>query len=76
MLPSRPRNDPKLLCVLKTVSVHPQKLDLEIFELQKFLPGSQNRREWLPELYDMRTFRFEVPRVVHRKDLVSQSPVI
>ncbi len=36
-----------LQCVLKTVTVHPQKLDLEIFELQEFLPGSQNRKEWL-----------------------------
>jgi|BogFormECP03_OM2_1039629.scaffolds.fasta_scaffold04007_2 hypothetical protein len=36
-----------LQCVLMTVTVHPQKLDLEIFELQEFLPGSQNRKEWL-----------------------------
>ena len=36
--------------VLKSVTVHPQKLDLEIFELQEFLLGSQNRKEWLPGL--------------------------
>jgi hypothetical protein len=29
------------------VTVYPQKLDLEILELQEFLPGSQNRKEWL-----------------------------
>jgi chromosome segregation ATPase len=51
-----------LQCVLRSVTVHPQKLDLEIFELQEFLCGSQNRKEWLPELYDLRTLRFEVPR--------------
>jgi hypothetical protein len=28
-------------------AIQPQKLDLEIFELQEFLPGSQNRKEWL-----------------------------
>jgi hypothetical protein len=33
--------------VLKTVTVHPTKLDLEIFELEEFRPGSQNREEWL-----------------------------
>ena len=37
-----------LQCVVKSVTVHPQKLDLEIFELQEFLPGSQNRKAWLP----------------------------
>jgi chromosome segregation ATPase len=36
-----------LQCVVKSVTVHPQKLDLEIFELQEFLPGSQHRKEWL-----------------------------
>jgi chromosome segregation ATPase len=45
-----PEQSEALQCVLKTVTVHPQKLDLEIFELQEFLPGSQNRKEWLPEL--------------------------
>jgi len=39
-----------LQCVLKSVAVHPHKLDLEIFELEEFLPGSQNRKEWLPGL--------------------------
>jgi site-specific DNA recombinase len=39
-----------LQCVLKSVTVHPQKLDLEIFELEEFLPGSQNRKDWLPGL--------------------------
>ncbi len=45
-----PERSEALQCVLKTVTVHPQKLDLEIFELQEFLPGSQNRKEWLPGL--------------------------
>jgi hypothetical protein len=36
-----------LQCVLKRVIVHPQKLALEVFELEEFLPGSQNRNVWL-----------------------------
>ena len=39
-----------LQCVLKSVTVHPHKLDLEVFELEEFLPGSQNRKNWLPGL--------------------------
>jgi hypothetical protein len=39
-----------LQCVLKGVTVHPQKLALEIFELEEFHPSSQNRKEWLPGL--------------------------
>ncbi|MGH9732627.1 MAG: hypothetical protein ACRD4A_13085 [Candidatus Acidiferrales bacterium] len=39
-----------LQCVLKNVVVYPQKLALEVFELGEFLPGSQNRKEWLPGL--------------------------
>jgi site-specific DNA recombinase len=45
-----PEQSEALQCVLKSVTVHPQKLDLEIFELDEFLPGSQNRKEWLPGL--------------------------
>lgn len=30
--------------------VHLQKLTLEVFELEEFHPGSQNREEWLPGL--------------------------
>jgi len=45
-----PEQSEALQCVLKSVIVHPQKLDLEIFELEEFLPGSQNRKEWLPGL--------------------------
>ena len=37
-----------LQCVLKSVVVHPQKLALEVFELDEFIPGSQNRKVWLP----------------------------
>lgn len=37
-----------LQCVLKNVIVHPRKLGLEVFELEEFLPGSQNRKGWLP----------------------------
>jgi len=37
------------------VTVYPQKLDLEIFEMQEFLPGSQNRKEWLALEDDFRT---------------------
>jgi site-specific DNA recombinase len=45
-----PEQTEALQCVLKSVTVHPQKLELEIFELEEFLPGSQNRKEWLPGL--------------------------
>jgi site-specific DNA recombinase len=45
-----PEQSEALQCVLKSVTVYPQKLDLEVFELQEFLPGSQNRKEWLPGL--------------------------
>ena len=45
-----PEQTDALQCVLKSVTVHPHKLDLEIFELEEFLPGSQNRKEWLPGL--------------------------
>jgi site-specific DNA recombinase len=39
-----------LQCVLKGVTVHPEKLSLEIFELEEFCPSSQKRKEWLPGL--------------------------
>ena len=45
-----PEQSEALQCVLKEVTVHPQKLQLEIFELEEFHPGSQNRKEWLPGL--------------------------
>jgi site-specific DNA recombinase len=45
-----PEQSEALQCVLKSVTVHPEKLDLEIFELEEFPPGSQNRKEWLPGL--------------------------
>lgn len=53
-----PEQSEALQCVLKSVTVHPQKLDLEIFELQEFLPGSQNRKEWLALEDDFRTLGF------------------
>jgi hypothetical protein len=42
-------------CVLKSVMVYPQELDLGIFELQEFSPPSQNRKEWLALEDDFRT---------------------
>ena len=45
-----------LQCVLKRVTVHPEKLDMEIFELEEFHPGSQHRSDWLPSLDAFRTF--------------------
>jgi len=45
-----PEQSEALQCVLKGVTVHPQKLALEIFELEEFRPSSQNRKEWLPGL--------------------------
>jgi hypothetical protein len=59
----------KLLVVLL---FHQQELDLEIFELHEFLPGSQNCKKWLPSLYDLRTLRFEFP-ASFRKQKSSQS---
>lgn len=37
-----------LQCVLKSVTVHPGKLDLEVFALEDFSPSSQKRSGWLP----------------------------
>jgi chromosome segregation ATPase len=37
-----------LQCVLKGVTVRPDSLALEIFDLGEFSPSSQNRKEWLP----------------------------
>lgn len=37
-----------LQCVLQDVTVHPDKLVLNIFELPEFSPGSKKRTEWLP----------------------------
>ncbi len=37
-----------LQSVLKAVTVYPNKLDLEIFELEEFCPGSQKREDRLP----------------------------
>ena len=45
-----PEQTEALQCVLEGVTVHPQKLALEIFELEEFHPSSQNRKEWLPGL--------------------------
>ena len=45
-----PEQSEALQCVLKGVTVHPQKLALEVFELEEFRPGSQNCKEWLPGL--------------------------
>jgi predicted nuclease with TOPRIM domain len=44
-----PDQSEALQCVLKGVTVHAQKLGLEVFELKEF-PSSQNRKEWLPGL--------------------------
>ncbi len=45
-----PEQAEALQCVLKGVTIHPQKLALEIFELEEFHPSSQNRKNWLPGL--------------------------
>lgn len=45
-----PEQSEALQCVVKGVTVYPQKLDLEIFEIEEFRPSSQNRKEWLPGL--------------------------
>jgi site-specific DNA recombinase len=45
-----PERSEALQCVLKGVTVHPGKLDLEIFELEEFRPSSQKRKDWLPGL--------------------------
>ncbi len=43
-----PEQSEALQCALKGVTVRPQKLDLEIFELEEFRPSSQKRKDWLP----------------------------
>ena len=45
-----PEQSEALQCVLKGVTVHAQKLGLEVFELEELHPSSQNRKEWLPGL--------------------------
>ena len=35
-----------------------------------------DREDGLPELYDLRSFRFEVRRIAHRQNPASQSQVI
>ena len=45
-----PEQSEALQCVLKGVAVSPQKLTLEIFELEEFQLSSQNRKNWLPGL--------------------------
>ncbi len=42
-----PEQSEALQCVLERVTVHPRKLDLEIFELAEFQSGSQKRKDWL-----------------------------
>jgi hypothetical protein len=51
-----PEQSEALQCVLKEVTVHPQKIALEIFELDEFQLGSQNRKDWLAQGDDFRTF--------------------
>ena len=43
-----PEQSEALQCVLKQVVIDPHKISLEIFELEEFGLGSQNRKEWLP----------------------------
>ena len=50
-----PEQTEALQCVLKGVTVHPQKLAMEIFKLQGFRPSSQNLKEWLALAGDSRT---------------------
>jgi hypothetical protein len=45
-----PEQSEALQYVLKSLTIHPQKLALEIFKLEEFHPSSQNRKEWLPGL--------------------------
>ena len=46
---------------------------MEIFELEEFRPGSQNRSDWLPEPYDLRTIRFVFARTFPTKRLAALS---
>jgi site-specific DNA recombinase len=45
---TQPEQSEALQCVLKRVTVYPQKLSLEVFEMEEFLPSSQKRKGWLP----------------------------
>src|SRR5215469_2583454 len=47
-----PEQSEALQCVLKSVTAHPHKLDLEVLELEEFLPGSQDRMNWHREPND------------------------
>ena len=37
-----------LQCMLKQITVFPEKLVLDVYELADFARGSQNRASWLP----------------------------
>jgi hypothetical protein len=37
-----------LRCLVRDIVVHPDKLLLNIFELAELIPGSQKRKDWLP----------------------------
>jgi hypothetical protein len=58
---TRPGQSEALHCILKGVTIHPQKLDLEFFERQEFCSGSQNRKEWLPFVNAYRTLCIAPP---------------
>ena len=45
-----------LQCILKEITMHPDKIVLEIFDLPEFNPGSKNRTTMLPLLDYYRTF--------------------
>ena len=54
-----------LQCVLKRVTVHPSRLDVEIFELEEFQLGSQKRTDWLPGMDSNHDSRLQRPLSYH-----------
>ena len=56
-----PEQSEGLQCLLKQVVVHPQKISLEIFELEGLAIGSQNRKKWLRGLDSNQDSRLQRP---------------
>lgn len=53
--------------MLKQITVYPEKLVLDFYELADFSRGSKNRENWLPALDSLRTLRFVLPRVATQR---------
>jgi site-specific DNA recombinase len=51
-----PEQTEALQCMLKQITVYPEKLVLDVYELADFSTGSKNRANWLPALPERKNF--------------------